>query len=144
MHTFARFNVSIHALQGATHIAIGTTGTPNPRTRSATYRAHLAFLPICFNPRTRKGCDLPSPSRSAVQLPVSIHAPARGATSHGLIRIGCQFQSTHPQGVRLSHRVGQNRMIVSIHAPAKCDNRRSLKPEPKPVSIHAPAKCDLI
>jgi len=33
-----------------------------------------------FNPRTRTGCDMTSPLASTSYLPVSTHAPARGAT----------------------------------------------------------------
>ncbi len=55
---------------------------------------------ISFNPRTRRGCDA---IRVANDLtgPVSIHAPAGGATR--IIQgdaLDSLFQSTHPQGVR--------------------------------------------
>ena len=74
--------VSIHAP------AWGATTIP-----SSTIRAW-----ICFNPRTRVGCD--------------------GMTS-GSMRPSAWFQSTHPRGVRLRH---QSRPSphgrVSIHAPA--------------------------
>ena len=98
--------------------------------------------------------------------PVSIHAPARGATR--LSVAGCplilKFQSTHPRGVRLnpSHfiillmvfqsthprgvRRGEimtydERIAVSIHAPARgatcyAGPRKNVKA----VSIHAPAR----
>ena len=36
--------------------------------------------PECFNPRTRRGCDLtPAPLKDFIYM-VSIHAPAGGAT----------------------------------------------------------------
>ena len=76
----------------------------------------------CFNPRTREGCDprdggLPdhhpvsihAPARGATLPPgrlrvpgrVSIHAPARGATPASLLPVAPGvFQSTHPRGVR--------------------------------------------
>ena len=63
----------------------------------------LLFLSVhnCFNPRTRMGCDIQTPSELQAWI-VSIHAPAWGAT---LIRhttkIKITFQSTHPHGVRL-------------------------------------------
>jgi len=76
----------------------------NPRTRTGcdSSLSRLALSCKYFNPRTRTGCD------SGVRMldnmsPISIHAPARGATSgiphstHFLL-----FQSTHPHGVRRS------------------------------------------
>ncbi len=77
---------------------------------------------ICFNPRTRTGCDCPA-LRQALRAPgfnprtrtgcdqnsvqcrrwkwVSIHAPARGATKTQYNAVGGNgFQSTHPHGVR--------------------------------------------
>ena len=52
---------------------------------------------------------------------VSIHAPAWGATIAGASAVSCtgRFQSTHPRGVRHKRRVWTHRlMLVSIHAPA--------------------------
>ena len=79
-----------------------------------------------FNPRTLKGCDKPrradtppssisihAPSRGATyaqanddrKQDISIHAPSRGATYVRLLRgKRPQFQSTHPQGVRLKRK----------------------------------------
>ena len=52
---------------------------------------------ICFNPRTRMGCD----------------------TSHSSIsRNAAMFQSTHPHGVRPEVITQATQQIVSIHAPA--------------------------
>ena len=55
-----------------------------------------------FNPRAREGRDLVSKSTTATGEGVSIHAPARGATSgHTRIALGyCLFQSTRPRGAR--------------------------------------------
>ncbi len=56
---------------------------------------------IGFNPRARKERDLASGLRLP-RISVSIHAPARSATSSlGLRRPVTQFQSTRPQGARL-------------------------------------------
>ena len=95
-----------------------------------------------FNPRTRVGCDYCMPKVTFVMalfqsthprgvrralsgrgsiLPVSIHAPAWGATS-----LSCNipprrggFQSTHPRGVRQQHGdAARDGFVVSIHAPA--------------------------
>ena len=50
----------------------------------------------CFNPRTRKGCDMDFKD-SIKQLAVSIHAPVKDATEtvKSLSRT-IEFQSTHP------------------------------------------------
>ena len=101
------------------------------------------MIVICFNPRTRKGCDLVclslcrfilvsihAPARGATcqisnspyASSVSIHAPARGATwlSRALSSLARLFQSTHPQGVRLMvHHPERHFTGVSIHAPAR-------------------------
>ena len=56
-----------------------------------------------------------------VMVPVSIHAPAWGATAaRPPCRASCHgFQSTHPRGVRLEQgNVATKRDGVSIHAPA--------------------------
>ena len=93
---------------------------------------------VCFNPRTRVGCD-----QFAVQVSrfvrVSIHAPVWGATKHrrlfeqSLVSIHApvwgattplhqqtpqsQFQSTHPCGVRHKNNLDSKKVNVSIHAP---------------------------
>ena len=73
-----------------------------------------------FNPRTRTGCDGFS-WKWAPARQVSIHAPARGATS----QLPKSFKT----------------WIVSIHAPARgaTTSFSSLSSNPK-VSIHAPAR----
>ena len=56
--------VSIHApVQGATRTGNVAT-TP----------------PLCFNPRSRTGSDLPVCTQATPVVPVSIHAPVQGAT----------------------------------------------------------------
>ena len=52
---------------------------------------------ICFNPRTREGCDLVVDALEHL-LVVSIHAPVKGATGFGTIdtQLKSLFQSTHP------------------------------------------------
>ena len=54
-------------------------------------------------------------------LSVSIHAPARGATSHpALLTSSNVFQSTRPRGARRRVRARSIRLArVSIHAPAR-------------------------
>ena len=119
----------------------------------------------CFNSRAREGRDWKIPRARGVVI-VSIHAPARGATSRHMSTStrGCCFNSRAREGrdrrdkVRL-HRVrqfqftrprGARRLIcsffasvltVSIHAPARGATvpvrRRRRRSH---VSIHAPAR----
>ena len=75
-------------------------------------------------------------------LPVSIHAPAWGATQDAKTSKRTQaFQSTHPRGVRRYGYVPvRPRMPVSIHAPAwGATSARKDSRLPPSVSIHAPA-----
>ena len=118
-----------------------------------------------FNPRTRTGCDLTITDMAHKTFSVSIHAPARGATSKRRLSLAdTLFQSTHPHGVRLgggglvgphvefqsTHPHGVRRyrtfviadiILVSIHAPARgaTSSVFSLKGV-WGVSIHAPAR----
>ena len=98
----------------------------NPRTRvGCDARSTISTAArSSFNPRTRVGCDVGGGSWTAWHSPVSIHAPAWGATRKKMLltfdfngfnprtRVGfdCRhppragtvqgFQSTHPRGVR--------------------------------------------
>ncbi len=58
------------------------TGDFNPRTREGCDGSPL--VRVCphrnFNPRTREGCDVFNLAQSVNAFPISIHAPARGAT----------------------------------------------------------------
>ena len=74
----------------------------NPRAREGRDPPHLpkSISDDGFNPRAREGRDLVLPI-VWTQMLVSIHAPARGATTYHL----CQqtyhvFQSTRPRGAR--------------------------------------------
>src|SRR5690606_25744264 len=74
---------------------------------------------------------------------VSIHAPARGATSERSTRSACiPFRSTLPRGER--HRLERRHPLgplVSIHAPARGATPRQCRRDGRyPVSIHAPAR----
>ena len=97
---------------------------------------------------------------------ISIHAPARGATSYPTTgeealmyfnprtREGCdddththahrdkRFQSTHPRGVRPRALHGRRAMdAISIHAPARGATARSTSTSARSgISIHAPAR----
>ena len=78
------------------------TGSPNfnPRSREGSDQSCSEKSQIWknFNPRSREGSDRPFPRPTPV-LPISIHAPARGATQAAQI-------------LDLS-------IIISIHAPAR-------------------------
>ena len=118
-----------------------------------------------FNPRARAGRD-PSPSWRCTPLirfqstrprgarhyhlsrgqrfdAVSIHAPARGATSRAPNTCNSAlFQSTRPRGARLaSAGVLKPAISVSIHAPARgaTQSIAGIARWPR-VSIHAPAR----
>ena len=56
----------------------------NPRTRTGCdpQKPWTRYLRPRFNPRTRTGCDAKGAARRVAELPVSTHAPARGATAH--------------------------------------------------------------
>ena len=118
---------------------------------------------ICFNPRTRMGCDSnlnhlnhlvmfqsthPHGVRQTlfnlivIYRSVSIHAPAWGATSLRLNWIAwVMFQSTHPHGVRHVSQYGLSArpLFQSTHPHGVRLNRRYLENIALRVSIHAPA-----
>ncbi len=74
-----------------------------------------------FNPRSREGSDLSSVKYWLARL-ISIHAPVKGATFHGLDQLACELD-------------------ISIHAPVKGATRRQGKGNKQaPISIHAPVK----
>ena len=78
-------------------------------------------------------------------LPISIHAPARGATCPPSLMSAArwQFQSTHPRGVRrhnLPSRGGEYQYF-NPRTREGCDDRLpDLIEQPRPISIHAPAR----
>ena len=98
---------------------------------------------MCFNPRTREGCDY-------LQLVIDFQYEKFQSTHPRRVRlykafrqlIDFMFQSTHPRRVRRSRRTRwQPIRGVSIHAPAKgatADTKQFIKETT--VSIHAPAK----
>ena len=76
-------------------------------------------------------------------LPISIHAPAKGATlTEVLTVIVDKFQSTLPRRERrFASRVPLVQHLISIHAPAKGATLRDLARKRRSnISIHAPAK----
>ena len=105
------------------HSAGPPPGCFNPRTRVGCDDVREVRLERVrgFNPRTRVGCDQLVFLHLSTPEPVSIHAPAWGATPRLRLHVGIfvKFQSTHPRGVRRppTHRRVSGRQ-VSIHAPA--------------------------
>jgi len=97
--------VSIHAPARGSTDRLAKNGPMkgcfNPRTRTGCDNLTLAswMNMICFNPRTRTGCDISKCFCATINVAVSIHAPARGATCLLLV----------------AHQTGR----VSIHAPAR-------------------------
>ena len=75
----------------------------NPRSRTGSDRPPAAGPPPepCFNPRSRTGSDLAAHDQYPRRVRVSIHAPARGATSIPAFFVAPSlFQSTLPHGER--------------------------------------------
>ena len=72
----------------------------NPRSREGSdfVAASQPFNPVYFNPRSREGSDLADSEKEKLTI-ISIHAPARGATS--------EYFNYNPE-------IG-----ISIHAPAR-------------------------
>ena len=121
------------------------------------------ITPYCFNPRARKGRD-GHWQKLALRLSVSIHAPARGATTVAAVMVAKgSFQSTRPQGARplpliMIHypecfnpraRKGRDTQMTPATWVLRCFNPRARKGRDVfasyeygwlPVSIHAPAR----
>ena len=102
--------ISIHApARGATRhffprLGCGKFQSTHPRGVRLLYASFMLWVSY-FNPRTREGCD-ESLSTGRCAVPISIHAPARGATKfQNVISLCNLFQSTHPRGVRHFFRV---------------------------------------
>ncbi|EET62049.1 hypothetical protein BRYFOR_05712 [Marvinbryantia formatexigens DSM 14469] len=137
----------------------------NPRSREGSDTARKIHMPpvMDFNPRSREGSDRLATLANAT-ADISIHAPARGATGqspeHVVVFI---FQSTLPRGERrkclllmgsvgnfnprsregsdLSAPYKYQRLVISIHAPARGATTNSSKSiHVASISIHAPAR----
>ena len=98
--------ISIHApARGATRPVIAIFvpflfQSTLPRGERRKHRDWLSGLQN-FNPRSREGSDIAYQYR-AQEKQISIHAPARGATSCGSpVLVRYAFQSTLPRGERL-------------------------------------------
>ena len=118
------FEISIHApARGATRNGdreTNASGNFNPRSREGSDKnagGHV-LAELHFNPRSREGSDaLHFVLRHMIHI--SIHAPARGATSlASALLVAVIFQSTLPRGERISSRRLRT-CTISIHAPAR-------------------------
>ena len=100
--------VSIRApARGATsraraRFSMQTSFDPRSRTGSDSYSMPLDCSASGFDPRSRTGSDQPPRSGVAAKFPVSIRAPARGAThGQGIALIAAKlFRSALPHGER--------------------------------------------
>ena len=104
-----------------------TTFNPRPREGGDDTMPEIKDVTISFNPRPREGGDHSGGGISG-DIPLSIHAPARGATS-GYDRNGkfVIFQSTPPRGGRRRGALPQRiRLFLSIHAPARGATARNI------------------
>ena len=124
--------VSIHApareatSDASTSVTAGMRFNPRPRAGSDLLAWFGTASPnTSFNPRPRAGSDRAGAAAGPGDRLVSIHAPAREATSSGPRQPGSvasnSFQSTPPRGKRLHRRAGGFCHVghVSIHAPAR-------------------------
>ena len=140
--------VSIHApARGATEaipqaILAMYCFNPRPRTGGDQLDTPGSHRQCGFNPRPRTGGDIEG-SRVAVEDLVSIHAPARGATSPVWLPGASQSVSIHApaRGATSSTLEYCESSMVSIHAPARGATPIALAGgKGKIVSIHAPAR----
>ena len=131
----AYLSVSIHApARGATLARYRRSPRsrrfdPRPRAGGDTAEPAVAPTSPSFDPRPRAGGDLRPMQRMIASGHVSIHAPARGATSarHHTPSMLAMFRSTPPRGGRLRPADRSHRAHVSIHAPARGATRRPCK-----------------
>ena len=119
-------------------------GDFNPRTREGCDTRILSNVGLTdnFNPRTREGCD-DFHEFCRDRSGISIHAPARGATTAILIPpFAVRFQSTHPRGVRPYVKLIKIiKGVISIHAPARgATSGEWFAFNAVGISIHAPAR----
>ena len=96
-----------------------------------------------FNPRSREGSDMWEIMLSRMRKYISIHAPAKGATSYAYssIRGLINFNPRSREGSDYIKWYTNTVMMISIHAPAK---GATIHGQPARniliISIHAPAK----
>ena len=124
----AMLAVSIHApVWGATgkihELQISDKVSIHAPVWGATPKQRVFCAPVCFNPRTRVGCDRWLQDVRYLD-DVSIHAPVWGATittCKGIKSIS--FQSTHPCGVRRLN-AGKLASLVAFQSTHPCGVRQ--------------------
>ena len=99
---------------------------------------------LYFNPRSREGSDFVASKNISSDAPISIHAPARGATTGQGIKgsVKLTFQSTLPRGERLGSFSGpSNYLYFNPRSREGSDFVASKNiSSDAPISIHAPAR----
>jgi len=144
-----QFIVSIHApargatARGRSHCLPLSLVSIHAPARGATQDLSVArSTHLCFNPRTRAGCDK-YPASSNHRWDVSIHAPARGATAAGylVIRYSARFNPRTRAGCDIPFsRYFAIHISFNPRTRAGCDQRNPRCVSPSDVSIHAPAR----
>ena len=101
---------------------------------------HLRTKRMCFNPRTRMGCDKADTSKADTSK-VSIHAPAWGATDGTETASELSIVSIHaPAWGATSHcRLYEKSNCFNPRTRMGCDRFDYADGDPDKVSIHAPA-----
>jgi len=117
----------------------------NPRAREGRdlKTAKVVSRTTCFNPRAREGRDARDMPDCGGGVWVSIHAPARGATSAGFYQNNRHLVSIHApaRGATYSWVITALKGDVSIHAPARgATDVDGFDLDIAGVSIHAPAR----
>ena len=113
--------------------------------RERQFQTQIGKCKCHFNPRSREGSDYDSTREKIYFIDISIHAPAKGATTFPL-RWECRytrFQSTLPRRER-PMRSGRCHLLLTYFNPR---SREGSDDDPKApttmqqaISIHAPAK----
>ena len=117
----------------------------NPRSRegSDTPKESVYCHPENFNPRSREGSDAILGGPANRKKPISIHAPAKGATKHGNLSVSdFGFQSTLPRRERLigGHFTTGGLIFQSTLPRRERPGEKNLYGGMDGISIHAPAK----
>ena len=136
--------VSIHApVWGATFFkvfsaAFNTVSIHAPVWGATWQQSHRQTM-VCFNPRTRVGCDVPNSQLKSKTLFQSTHPCGVRLASYVPPDAVIMFQSTHPCGVR-PQQSPQNNAQTGFNPRTRvgCDDSASVIMDVNSVSIHAP------
>ena len=140
--------ISIHApARGATYYDKKSKSKHrnfNPRSRKGSDLPpnSINFCWRYFNPRSRKGSDTANIGKRNKNK-ISIHAPARGATKNTTLSIAETQISIHAPARGATNGSGKviAKDLISIHAPARGATGKLQNPTKKcSISIHAPAR----